>query len=443
MPSLGADMAAGTVTEWLVKPGDRVKKGQIVAVVETEKADIEVEIFSDGMVKEILVPEGKKVPVGTALATVGGNGELGPPAPPLPAEKPVIRARPAPTEVPMPLTHSPVVRKLARELGVDLATVKRSGPGGTVSRADVERASKGRVPDAEPKLRLRASPLARRAAFEMEVDLSVVPGTGPGGTVTERDVRRSAPGRMPTGSESDAPAPVVEAPEAPKAPRGADRQLAMRLAIGALMARSKREVPHYYLASHVDMSNAMAWLGEENATRAPGRRLLSACLMLKAVALACRDFPEMNGFWVEETFRPGDGIHLGVAISLRGGGLIAPAIHDVDQMTLDQLMAGLRDLVARARAGRLRGSEMSDPTITVTNLGDQGVEEVFGVIYAPQVALVGFGKIIEAAWAENGMVGARPMVTVTLSADHRASDGHGGGLFLSAIDRLLQKPEEL
>ena len=209
------------------------------------------------------------------------------------------------------------------------------------------------------------------------------------------------------------------------------------------MARSKREIPHYYLGADVDFSRSRAWLDETNAERAVGERLLPAALQLKAVALASRESPEFNGFWVDDRFVGSDHVHVGVAISLRGGGLIAPALHDADAKSLDELMSDLRDLVTRARSGRLRSSEMSDPTITVTNLGDQGVQSVFGVIYPPQVALVGFGRVIERPWAENGMVGARPTVTLTLAADHRASDGARGARFLNRVGQLLQDPGSL
>jgi pyruvate dehydrogenase E2 component (dihydrolipoamide acetyltransferase) len=187
----------------------------------------------------------------------------------------------------------------------------------------------------------------------------------------------------------------------------------------------------------------MAWLQAENLKRPITERLLYSVMLLKAVALAIHDVPEMNGFWIEGAFKPGDAAHVGVAISLRSGGLIAPAIHDVDKKSLGETMGNLRDLVKRVRAGVLRSSEIADATITVTSLGEQGVETVFGIIYPPQVALVGFGRIVERPWAANGMVGTRPIVTATLSADHRASDGHRGGLFLAAIDRILQEPEKL
>ena len=165
--------------------------------------------------------------------------------------------------------------------------------------------------------------------------------------------------------------------------------------------------------------------------------------MLKAVAGALGKAPEFNGFFTAEGFQPGVGIHVGTAIAIRGGGLVAPAIHDADKLSLDEMMARLRDLVTRARSGALRSSELSDPTITVTNLGERGVETVFGVIYPPQVALVGFGMPVERPWAIGGEITARRVMTATLAADHRASDGHRGALFLADIDRRLQNPETL
>jgi pyruvate dehydrogenase E2 component (dihydrolipoamide acetyltransferase) len=172
-------------------------------------------------------------------------------------------------------------------------------------------------------------------------------------------------------------------------------------------------------------------------------RLLPSVLLLSAVARAVVEMPEMSGFWIDGAFQPCAAVHPGVAISLRGDGLIAPALHDADQKSLDEIMAGVRDLVGRARAGRLRSSEMSDPTITVTNLGARAVDLVHGVIYPPQVALVGFGAVRERPWAVDGMLAVRSVVTATLAADHRVSDGHAGSRFLTLIERQLKKPEEL
>lgn len=222
-----------------------------------------------------------------------------------------------------------------------------------------------------------------------------------------------------------------------------DRHAEMRKAIGAAMARSKREIPHYYLAETIPLARATAFLQRENAQRPVSARLLMAALFIKAAALAAGKFPEMNGFWRDGAFQAGGAVHPGIAISIRGGGLIAPAIHDADRKSLGRLMEDLTDLVQRARAGSLRSSEMSDPTFTVTNLGDQGVESVFGVIYPPQVALVGFGRMAERPWVENGAIQSVPVVGASLAADHRVSDGHRGGLFLAHIRELLQQPEKL
>jgi pyruvate dehydrogenase E2 component (dihydrolipoamide acetyltransferase) len=209
------------------------------------------------------------------------------------------------------------------------------------------------------------------------------------------------------------------------------------------MERSNREIPHYYLATTVDLGGALAWLAQANLCRPVSERLLPAALFVKAVALAARKVPEVNGHWLEGAFHPGDGVQLGIAISRRRGEVVVPAIRDADQKSPGELMAALRDLVERARAGMLRSSELTDATVTVTNLGDLGVQAVFGVIYPPQVALVGIGRVVLRPWAVDGAVGLRSVVTLTLAADHRASDGFQGSRFLAAVDAFLQKPESL
>jgi pyruvate dehydrogenase E2 component (dihydrolipoamide acetyltransferase) len=369
MPSLGADMTEGTLLLWRVKPGDRVKRGDIIAEVATDKGDIEVEVFEDGVVEELLVPEGTEVPVGQVLARIAGEGTSSP-APPAPESKPESKPSSA---------------------------------------------------------RVKASPVARRLAAERDIDLAEVRGSGPGGAITREDVERFAPVATTTPPEQARP---------PSATR-------LRKAIAAAMARSNREIPHYYLDTRIDMNKALDRLAEDNRSLPLEERLLPVVLLLKAVALALRDVPELNGYWLDDALKQEEAIHIGFAISLRQGGLVIPALHDVDRKSLPEIMAALRELIPRARAGRLRSSEMTDATITVTNLGDLGVETVHGVIYPPQVALVGFGKIRDRAWAENGMVGVRPIVSASLAADHRATDGRRGAQFLDALDRHLQEPQEL
>lgn len=409
MPSLGADMEEGTLLAWHVAPGDTVHRGDIVALVDTEKAEIEVEIFHDGVIEELLVTPGTKVPVGTPLARLRAPETR---VPELPAAPPAHAAAP-PRLAAAPAPPSPAAR----------------APAAPVPHAAT----------APPPQRVRASPLARRIAAERGLDLARVKGTGPDGAVTRADVERALPRSEPPAAAS-APAAAARRDDAA---RLAERARTMRRPIAAAMARSKREIPHYYLATRLDLSCALRWLETENARRPAPERILPVALLLKASALALREAPQLNGFFRDGGFEPSEAIHLGVAIALRPEGLVAPALHDADRRPLAELMGALRDLVQRARRGVLRSSEVGGATITVTNIGDTGADLVHGVIHPPQVALIGFGRVHEEPWAEGGMVGARPVVTATLAADHRASDGHRGGLFLAALARLLQQPEAL
>lgn len=379
MPSLGADMDAGKLVEWLKHPGDTVKRGDIIAVVETQKGAIEVEVFEEGRIDRLLVAEGTTVPVGTPLALIAGEGK---PATAPPPSSPVIRSE-ASVAAPKPSVPPPPPR--------------RSG--------------------------VRASPAARILAAEKGIDLATLHGSGPDGAVVIADVERAV-------------APAV------KKPAGLDLT-EMRKAIAAAMARSKREIPHYYLGHEIDLSAATEFVRHVNAERPPDKRLLIAALLIKAVAHGLVEHPKLNGFHAAGGFVPGDGIHVGVAIAIRGGGLIAPAIRDADRKTVDELMDAMRDLTARVRAGRLRSSEMTDSTITVSSLGERGVATMFGVIYPPQVALIGFGTPTDRPWCADGTVASRRAVTATLAADHRVTDGHQGALFLTSIDRRLQEPEKL
>ncbi|AHI81364.1 dihydrolipoamide acetyltransferase family protein [Burkholderia thailandensis] len=372
LPSMGADMDEGTLLEWKVKPGDAVKKGQVVAVVDTSKAAVDIESWQEGTVDELIVEPGEKIPVGTPIATLLEPGET-PPA-----------VRP--------------VRRRARPAAAVGAGARR-----------------------------KISPAARQRAMRGGVDLDAVSGTGPGGSVTLADVER-------TSAAAAAPS---------EAAATGDRAREMRRVIAAAMARSKREIPHYYVSEPIPLGKALAWLAAENAKRSVVDRLLPAALLLKAVAVTLTRFPELNGFYRQGAFQPAGQVHLGVAISLRQGGLIAPALLDAGTKPLTQLMRELADLTQRSRAGSLRSAELSQSTITVTNLGDRGAAEVFGIIYPPQVALVGFGRIVERPWAEGGALGVMPVVTASVSADHRVSDGHRGALFLVELSEALQNPEAL
>jgi pyruvate dehydrogenase E2 component (dihydrolipoamide acetyltransferase) len=375
LPSLGADMDEGTLLEWKVGAGDTVKKGQVVAVVDTTKAAVDVESWQEGTVHQLIAEIGQKMPVGTVMALLLEAGEA----------------------------------------------VPKVGAGATAAKA------------AATAPRRMISPAARKHAEEKGVDLDRIAGTGPHGAVTLEDVENAA-AAIPPAAAATAAKPADRAP---------DRTADMRKTIAAAMSRSKREIPHYYVAEDIPLAKSLAWLQSTNAQRSMAERLLPAVLLLKAVAVALKRYPELNGYFRDGGFVPIAAIHLGVAISLRQGGLIAPALLDADGKPLTQLMQGLTDLVKRTRAGSLRSSEMNEATITVTNLGDQGSQSVFGVITPPQVALVGFGRVAERPWAEDGGLKVLPVVTASLSADHRVSDGHRGALFLRELNDLLQRPEEL
>lgn len=357
MPALGADMTSGTLVAWRKREGDSVKRGDIIAEVETEKAIIEIEVYATGVIEKILIQTGERVPVGTPLALI-------------------------------------------------------------------------REEEKETPSRVRISPLARKVAEQKGIDLAKVQGTGPGGSITREDVEKAEGAK-------------AEAPPQPSAKTSSDRQLRLRQTIAAAMTRSKREIPHYYLSTSINMRTALEWVGQQNLIRPPAARLLYGVLLIKAVSLALKEVPELNAVWEKDHVVFKEGIHVGIAISLRQGGLVAPAIRETDRLTLDELMKKFSDLVTRARSGSLKSSELSDPTITVTSLGEKGVETAFGIIYPPQVAIVGFGKVVERPWAVEGNIISTQVITATLSGDHRVSDGHRGGIFLSAVDRLLQKPEDL
>jgi pyruvate dehydrogenase E2 component (dihydrolipoamide acetyltransferase) len=256
-------------------------------------------------------------------------------------------------------------------------------------------------------------------------------GTGPEGAVTLADVEAER-----------APGVGVAVGEPNLRGRGFDAG-EMRAAIATTMSRSKREIPHYYLLQAIDFAAAQQWLAQYNAERPPGQRLLPAVLLLKATARALAAVPQLNGFWQDGAVRLASAIHVGWAVSLRGGGLIAPAIHDTDRKSLPELMAAMRDLVQRARTGGLRSSELSDPTVTITNLGERGADSVQGIVVPPQLALVGFGRVDLRPWVSGEQVVARPVLQASLAADHRGSDGHVGSLLLAAIAEALQHPDQL
>ncbi len=382
MPSLGADMESAVLMEWLIKEGDRVKKGQVIAEVETSKGVIEIEVFEDGTVEKILVETGTECAVGIPLALIRSEGES--------------LAEPAAKITPVPES----------QLSEPSESEPSPEPKEVPHTASVEK-------------HIQASPAARKRAKELGVDLAAL-ASKIEGKIRIKQVEAAA--------ETKDKVPAVDG---------------MRQAIAAAMSRSNREIPHYYLSTSINMTPSLQWLEEQNSNRTIQERILPAALMIRAVVLALGKVPELNGFWRDDAHQVSKAIHPGIAIALRKGGVITPALLDAQEMSLDETMQALGNLISRARAGKLRSAEVTQQTVTITNLGDLGVERVYGVIYPPQVALVGLGRIVDTPWAEGDALTVRKVIQATIAGDHRATDGRTGALFLDKLNQILQKPEEL
>ena len=409
MPSLGADMESGILAEWKVKEGDRVKKGDVIADIETSKGIIEAEIYEDGTVEKIVGKEGTEYPVGTPLAVVRTEKDDDETIERELAEAEAAQGMKTPEEETKPEpAPQPTERKEVTGAAPRSAAEEIFGPLGQAETPAVEEGG-----------RVRATPLARKRAKELGVDLKEL-AKRVHGKISARDVEEAAKTLPKAGAKPDA----------------------MRMAIAAAMSRSNAEIPHYYLSTPINMTPALEWLRELNAKRSIKERILPAALMIRAVVEALKAVPELNGFWREGPVLSEE-IHPGIAIARREGGLITPAMIDAHTMNLDETMRALTDLIRRTRGGKLTSSQMTKQTITITNLGDLGVEKVFGVIYPPQVALVGFGRIMERPWIEGDAIAVRKVVEASIAGDHRATDGRTGALFLAKLDKILQNPKEL
>ncbi len=373
MPSLGADMEQGTLVEWLKKPGDVIHRGDVLAVVETQKGAIEIEVFSDGVLRDCRASPGDHVPVGEVIAILDSG-------------KTSVMPTVKPSFSPVP-SHKPV---------------------------SAER------PPGKPKI----TPAARRLAQQLGLDVSNIAADG-SGVVGLRQVQAVSPETSPA--------------EGGRA--GIDFK-EMRKAIAAAMARSKREIPHYYVSSDIDVTALMDWLAQENASRPVADRLLYAVPLFRILARTLVDTPELNGQYEHDTFSPAQTVNAGIAIAMRGGGLVAPSIRDVAGKSIDDLRISLTDLVGRVRSGRLRSSELSNATVTFSNLGERTADTLMPIIYPPQVAIIGCGQIVSRPWVKDGEVHVRQIMSVTVAGDHRVSDGRSAARFLSRLEQRLTAPED-
>lgn len=379
MPSLGADMESAVLMEWRVKEGESVSKGDIIAEVETSKGVIEIEVFEDGVIEKLLVKEETECAVGTPLAVIRSKGQE--------IDKGESRES-----------------KIAEPPQKDL-------------EAKEKEPEEKEEPEAASQQRMKISPAARKVAKEVGVKLSEVQSGKK--EIHLKDIKSEA------------------------APKKSDGASGMRQAIAKAMSLSNAQIPHYYLSSSINMSPALKWLEEVNRSRGIQERILPTALLIQAVVHALKEVPQLNGFWRNDALEIHKEINPGIAIALRKEGLITPAILNAQEFNLEGTMKSLGSLIERTRSGKLRNSEITEQTITITNLGDLGAESVFGVIYPPQVALVGFGRIMDAPWAEGDTLSVRKVLQATIAGDHRATDGRTGGKFLDRLNQILQTPQEL
>jgi len=449
MPQMGYDMHEGKVVRWLKKEGEEVTRGEVIAEIETDKATVEYEAYTGGVMAKIVAEEGIAIPVGGLIAVMTAPGEAIPediltdaaialaadsPAPAAAAvqalEGPIsAAAAPADTEE---VRASPLARRLAKERGFDLATITGTGPGGRITEADIPEQGAAVAPAALASSNgyIKASPLAKHLARERGIDLATLTGTGPGGRVIESDVPEHA---VPAAAESVAPATLVS--ENVELSR-------MRQAIARVTSDSKRDAPHFYVALDVDMTKAMSFRRDLNDELDAENRVSVNDLIVKASAIAIGRHPKFNSFFRDDHLQMNAAINVGIAIALESG-LIVPGVNGCESKSLVEIAAASRDLVSRANSGTLRNDEYSGTTFSVSNLGAFDIESFTAIIFPPHAAILAVGTVKEQPVVRDGELAIAQIMKATLSTDHRVADGAEAAQFLVEIKKLLQNPISL
>ena len=450
MPQLGYDMREGTVVRWIKQEGDPVAPNEVIAEIETDKAVVEFKPTTGGVLRRIIAGEGQAIPVGNLIAVIAAPDETLPDdlAAPSPAPQPQT-APPPPTDTPPPPTTapaaagevraSPIARRLARERGVDLTAVTGTGPAGRIIEADILAAADAATA-AAIAARIPASPIARRLAREHGIDLATINGTGPGGRIIEADITAAIAQPAPSQPAPELAAPPQPTPEPDPATR-ADLSR-MRQTIANVTSASKREAPHFYVASDIDMTAAMSLRREINDELPPAARVSVNDLIVKASALAIGKHPKFNAFYRGDHLQMNPSVNIGIAIALESG-LIIPGIPQCENKTLTQIAAASRDLIDRANHGALQAEEYAGTTYSVSNLGMFDIDSFTAIIFPPHAAILAVGAVKEQPIARNGQLAIAQIMKTTLSVDHRVADGAEAAQFLTEIKRLLEKPVNL
>lgn len=403
MPQMGYDMREGTVVRWHKQEGDTVDRGEVIADIETDKATVEFEAYTGGVLGRIVAEAGIAVPVGQLIAIITEPGEAVPEA-----------AAPAPSAAPAPVAAPPAPEPTP-------APAPSSAP-----------SADGGV---------RASPIARRLARERGIDLALVTGSGPNGRITERDVENYQPAAAaPEPVPAAAPAPAFAPMDAP-----ADSRIElsrMRQTIARVTSDSKSTAPHFYVTAEIDMGKAMSMRRDVNDASDPENRVSVNDLMVKACALALAKHPKFNSFFRGDYLEVRGAMNIGIAIALESG-LILPGVSNCESKSLLQIAAGTKDLIARANGGTLRNEEYSSTTFSISNMGMFDVESFTAIIYPPHAAILAVGSVKQQPVVRDGELAVGQMMKATLSTDHRVADGAEAAQFLMEIKRVLENPVSL
>ena len=452
MPKMSDHMQVGEVIRWLVEEGDQVEQGQVIMEVMTDKVVADLEASASGVLKGIRagVVEGAIVPVGETFAFIAEPDEEVPALPPLvPAEggeakeealSPSIAPPPEPAPPASaessarsgPVRATPVARRLAKELGVDLSQVQGSGPGGRIKDEDVRafaESQKGKPPEASRAV--RASPVARRVARELGIDISQVKGTGPGGRIKEEDIRSYA--------EALSAAPVSQPTEADA--EWLELNSIQRLT-GQRMLESVQTAPQFALTVNVDVTNLL-WLREglmERIEAETGERLSVTTLLVKIVAAALKQYPRANASFENEKVKLHPQVNVGVAVGTDEG-LVVPVIRDADQKSLVGITQELKAFQEKAQQMRFAADDLSGGTFTISNLGMYGIDHFNAIINPPESAILAVGRTVKTpVGMPDDTIALRPIMSLTLTIDHRSMDGVQAAKFLAEVKQRIEKP---
>ncbi len=421
MPQMGADMTEGTVVQWFKKVGDPIERGEILAEIETDKANVELEAFESGTLLKLVAGEGDLVPVGEVIALMGEKGEA------VPEE-----------DEPAKLAARPETRR-----GTGESRTQEEAPGAARATA----ASEAPAPDREPGERIKISPVARRIATDNHLDVRGLAGSGPDGRILRRDVEEAlkAGTAAPAAAAQTAaaPSPARSAATAKSKPGSTEPLSRIRQAIARRMTQSKQQQPHYYLTLDVVMDRAMQFRSELNGVLPEGERVTVNDLIVKACAIALARHPKFTARFTDDGLTyPGEEINIDIGIALDEG-LIAPSLLDCGHKTVAAIARDSKGLVERAREGKLRADEYGQGAFTITNLGAYGVESLIGIINPPQAAILGVGTAMPRPVVEDGAIVVRSVMKLALSADHRVTDGAEGARFIKEIQGVLEAPAQL